>query len=65
MVIDKELLDEFLKSYAELQMENRLLLRALEEQAKESNVTWQDGLTNQELESLLHNKHIREKFKDL
>ncbi len=65
VVIDKELLDNFLKSYSELQMKNRLMLRMLEEQAEESNITWQDGLTEKELESLLQNESVQKKLKDL
>jgi len=65
VVIDKKLLNEFLKSYGELQMKNRLLLQALEEQAEQSNITWQDGLTEKELESLLESKSVQEKLRDL
>lgn len=65
VVIDKELLENFLKSYSELQMKNRLMLRMLEEQAEESNITWQDGLTEKELESLLQSESVQKKLRDL
>ncbi|MBN1464953.1 hypothetical protein JXA02_04280 [candidate division KSB1 bacterium] len=65
VVIDKKLLEEFLLSYGDLQMKNRLLLQALEEQAQRSNITWQDGLTEEELRSLLKNKTVQQKLKEL
>jgi hypothetical protein len=65
VVIDKELLEEFLKSYSDMQMKNRLLLRKLQEQAEESNITWQDGLTEKELESLLKSESVQQKLKEL
>ncbi|MBN1480746.1 zf-HC2 domain-containing protein [candidate division KSB1 bacterium] len=65
VIIDKELLDELLQSYGELQMTNRLLLRTLEEQAEKANITWQDGLTTDEIKSLLESTAIQQKLKNL
>lgn len=65
VIIDKELLEDFLKSYSDLQIKNRLMLRMLQEHAKESNITWQDGLTEKELESLLQSESVQKKLKDL
>ncbi len=65
VVIDKELLEEFLKSYSDMQMKNRLLLRKLQEQAEQSNITWQDGLTEKELESLLKSESVQQKLREL
>lgn len=65
VMIDKELLEDFMQSYGELQMKNRFLLRTLEKQAKKSNITWQDGLTDDEIKSLLESESIRQKLKNL
>jgi hypothetical protein len=65
VIIDKELLDEFLKSYGTLQMENRLLLKTLEQEANKFNVTWQDGLSPDELEILLESEAIRQKLQEM
>ena len=65
LVIDRELMGELLNSYGELQMKNRLLLRVLEEQAEQANITWRDGLTDEELDQLFQGDRIKQKLKEL
>ncbi|MBN1559294.1 hypothetical protein JW998_03545 [candidate division KSB1 bacterium] len=65
VAIDKKLLEEIVRSYGELQLKDRLLLRLLQERAMRSNISWQDGLNQDELRSLLEDQTIQQKLNEL
>lgn len=64
--IDKDILVQLLNSYSELQMQNKVLLKLLEENAsKLPDVTLEDGLSEQEIRQILANKKLFKKVSEL
>jgi hypothetical protein len=66
IVIDTEALESLLQSYDKLKIENKLLLKLLEEKSlTTAGVTLEDGLTRDELRTLVNNEDLLREFYNL
>ena len=65
IIIDKASLEHFLKSYRELEKVNQSLIKLLEQQGKIKGVNVDDGLSLEELETLLQQEEIQQKLHEL
>ena len=66
IVIDKEALEKIVQSYNDLKIENKLLLKMLEEKSlTTAGISIKDGLTRDEIKHLINNDHILKEMYNL
>lgn len=66
IIIDKESLEKLLQSYGELEIENKLLFKLLEEKTLAlAGINLDDGLTRDELRTLIDNKDVLDEMQNL